>query len=78
VRAFVHQMAMAPPGPNQLARWDSSICPGLAGLKTHYAQFIIDRIAQRAEAVGLDVGEPGCHPNVLIVISPVPDAIAHE
>ena len=78
VRRFVDQMAITPPSVNQLARWDRRICPGVAGLRTRYAQFLIDRMAQRAFDVGLDVGRPGCGANVLIVVSPDPDAIARE
>jgi hypothetical protein len=48
------------------------------GLQTRYAQFINDRLAQRAEAVGLDVGEPGCRANILIVVSNNPDTVARD
>lgn len=78
VRAFVGAMSAAPRGVDQLARWDRRICAGVAGLRGRYAQFLIDRMAQRAFEVDLDVGEPGCRPNVLIVVSPDPDAIARE
>ena len=78
VRRFVDQMSISSPSTNQLARWDRRICPGVAGLKTRYAEFLIDRIAQRAHAVEIDVGRPGCRPNVLIVVTPEPDDIARE
>lgn len=78
LHAFVEQMAAEPRGTHQLARWDNTICPGVIGLQSRYAQFILDRIAQRAEAVGLNVGEPGCRANILIAISADPDAIAHD
>ena len=76
IRNFVDQMAVAPRSVNQLARWDRKICPGVAGLRPRYAQFVIDRMAQRAFDVDLDVGAPGCRANVLIVVSPDPDAVA--
>ena len=78
IRAFVEQMSVAPRATHQLATWGHTICTGVAGLHTRFAQFINDRIAQRAEAVGLDVGEPGCRANVLIAISDDPDAIARD
>lgn len=78
LQAFVGQMAAASRTQNQLARWDRKICPGIAGLRTRYAQFINDRMAQRAYDVGLDVGEPGCKANILILVSNDPDAYARE
>lgn len=76
VRAFVNQMSIAPGVHNQLARWDRKICPGVAGLRPRYAQFILDRMAQRASGIGLDVGEPGCRANILIVVTPDPAGVA--
>lgn len=78
IRAFVSNMTLPSPRHGQLARWDRRICPGVAGLRTRYAQFVIDRMAQRALAVGLDIGDPGCRANILIVVSPDPGAVARE
>lgn len=80
VRAFVDQMAAPAGNADQLATWDGSrnICPGVAGLRAHYAQFVLDRMAQRAANVGLEFGEPGCHMNILIAVSADPDAIARD
>lgn len=78
VRSFVNQMAISSQSANQMARWDRRICPGIAGLKARYAQFLLDRMAQRALDVDLDVGRPGCRANILIIVSPDPDAIARE
>jgi hypothetical protein len=78
VRAFVGAMSVAPRGNDALARWDRRICPGVVGLRTRYAQFMIDRLAQRAFDVDLDVGRPGCRPNILIVVTPDPDAVAQD
>lgn len=79
IRNFVGQMTNIPPrGVDQLARWDRTICPGVAGLRTRYAQFLIDRIAQRAYDIDVNVGQPGCRANILIVVSPDPGAVAHD
>ena len=78
IRAFVDEVSVTMGSANQLARWDRRICPGVAGVRARYAQFMIDRMAQRAFDVGLDVGEAGCRANVLIVVSMDPDAHAHE
>ncbi|RZI98614.1 MAG: hypothetical protein EON90_12705 [Brevundimonas sp.] len=66
VDRFVSEVAAAPPGA-RLARWDDQICVGVVNLNNRYAQFMIDRVAQHAVDVGLDIGEPGCKPNVMIV-----------
>jgi len=78
IRDFVGQVAIATQGENQLARWDRKICPGLVGLPASYAQLAIDQIARRAFDVGLDVGDPGCSANIVIIVSMDPDAVAQE
>jgi hypothetical protein len=78
VRSFVEEMSAAPRGADQLARWDRRICTGIAGVRPDYAQFLNDRIAHRALGVGLGVGQPGCRPNVLIVVATDPDAVARD
>jgi hypothetical protein len=78
VRNFVAAMSAPQLGADQLARWDRRICPGVAGLRARYAQFLIDRMAQRAFDVDLDIGEPGCRPNILIVVSTDPDEVARD
>ncbi|MGH6951328.1 MAG: hypothetical protein ACREH4_10665 [Vitreimonas sp.] len=56
VREFVGEVALAPSSEDQLARWDRRVCAQLAGLGPRHAQFIVDRIAQRSFALGLDPG----------------------
>ncbi|HJS79575.1 MAG TPA: hypothetical protein VJ748_03050 [Vitreimonas sp.] len=78
IRGFVEAMSAPSLGANQLARWDRRICPGVAGLRTRYAQFVIDRLGYRALELDLEIDAPGCRPNILIVVSTNPDAIARE
>ena len=78
VRTFVNEISVEMGRTDQLARWDRRICPGVAGLRGRYAQFLIDRMAQRAFEVGLDVGEPGCRANILIIVTLDPDAMAEH
>ena len=78
IREFVQELSAPPAGENQLARWDRRICPGVAGVRARQGQLLIDRLAQRAFEVGLDVGEPGCAPNVLIFVTPESDRLARE
>lgn len=78
IRNFVGQLAIAPKKEDQLAHWDRRICPSIMGLRNPFAQFIVDRIAQRGFKVDLDVGKPGCKANILIIVTLDPDKAARE
>ena len=77
VRAFVETVA-APNRHRGMARWASDICIGVANLRPEGARYIVDRVSTVAEDVGLKPGEPGCAPNVIIIASTSPDALAAE
>ena len=77
IEAFVEDVS-APTSDDQLGRWDRKICPGVTGLKPRFANFLNDRIARAAYQVGLDVGEPGCRPNIMIVITNDGNRVARE
>jgi hypothetical protein len=70
VRSFVGEVAAAPNGEQQLARWDRKICPLVAGLPTRQMQYVADRIAQRAHQVDIEAEGPGCEANILIFVTP--------
>ena len=74
VRSFVNELTAKPPPGVQLARWDHSICTGVMGLPEAHAQYMNDRIAANAVAVGLTPGKPGCKANVLVMIAPDADS----
>ena len=69
VQGFVDNFAADAQGADQLPRWDREICMSVAGMPVRQAQFLIDRVAQRAAAVGLQPGGPGCRPNVAIYVT---------
>lgn len=50
-----------------VGRWDGRICVGIANMQASIAQPLIDRMSGRILDLGLDIGEPGCRPNVLVV-----------
>lgn len=70
VRSFVGEVATAPSGEQQMARWDRKVCPLIAGLPARQMQYMADRIAQRAHQVGLEAEGPGCRANILIFVTP--------
>ncbi|TFW11039.1 hypothetical protein EGY25_15255 [Brevundimonas intermedia] len=75
VQSFIDDIA-APPRGRGLARWDRTICVGVANMDERYAQFMVDRVAKAAVDVGLEVGEPGCRPDIMVVASADAKALA--
>jgi hypothetical protein len=68
VRDFVGDIT-EPAKDGQLARFDRRICAGVIGAENRAAQALIDRLSARAMSLNLQVGEPGCRANVLIVLA---------
>jgi hypothetical protein len=68
VRAFVNQIA-APPQYRGLARWEMPVCPGTVNLDREAAQPILDRVALAAQDIDLEIGEPGCDPNLVFIFT---------
>jgi hypothetical protein len=75
---FVEQVSIAPQTADQLARWDDNICTSVAGLPQRQGQFLADRIAQRAHAIGLSPAPAGCTPNVSVIVTGDSDALARQ
>lgn len=76
VRSFVGEVAEAPNAEQQMARWDRTVCPLVAGLPQRQMQYMADRIAQRAHQVGLQAQGPGCRANILIFVTPDASVLA--
>jgi hypothetical protein len=77
VRNFVAEVGAAPRGEN-LARWDRKVCVGVINVTERYAQRLIDQVSAAALQVGLEPGEPGCRPNILILADSDGDALARR
>lgn len=78
LQQFVDRVSVASPMADQLPRWDTSICTSLAGLPRRQAEFVADRIARRALAVGVQPGEPGCQANVSVIFTTDSDTVARR
>jgi hypothetical protein len=76
LREFAGAASVAMPDEDQLPTWERRICPGVVGLGARQAQFIIDRMAQRAHDVDLGVRGPGCRIDILIFFTPDADRLA--
>lgn len=76
VRSFVQEVAPPEMSEDQLARWNSRYCPLMAGIPARQAQYLVDRMSQRAFALGLRPGDENCRPNVLVFVTPDADVLA--
>ncbi|HEV7227977.1 hypothetical protein [Brevundimonas sp.] len=72
---FVDNVGEAP-RDRGLARWRRPICVGAVNLTTEAARPLLDHIASVADGLGVRSGEPGCRPNVIIVFTEDPRAVA--
>ena len=77
VRDFLVEVVALPPGGGY-ARWHDSVCIGVHNLERTAAQYIIDRISMLASDVGLEPGEPGCTPQVMIIFGTDAKELAAE
>jgi hypothetical protein len=69
VQQFIGKVT-APVEGRGYARWNRRVCIGVHNLTTtDAAQYIVDRISQEAADVGLEPGEPGCRPEVVIIFT---------
>lgn len=51
-----------------LARFETALCPGVAGMKVDAAEYVVGRIRANAESLGLRMDDPAtCEANVLLV-----------
>lgn len=74
-REFAQQVA-APALNRRMARWPDRICVSVANFRNDGAQYIVDRISEVAQDIGLQIGEPGCRANIAIVFTDQADALA--
>ena len=75
VQSFIQEAAAPPPG-RRLARWNRKVCVGVTNMDARYAQLMLDRIATISADVGIDMGTPGCKPDVMVVMSADAGALA--
>jgi hypothetical protein len=74
-REFIGQVS-APPQGRGYARWRHGVCVGVHNLENSAAQYLVDRISLLAVEVGLEPGEPGCDPDVMVFFTTDGDALA--
>lgn len=77
IAAFVDSLSLETAG-GRLGRWDRKICSGVLGFQPAYAQAMNDRIARTALSVGLEVGEPGCKADIIVIGTPDSDKLTRD
>lgn len=75
VERFVDDV-VAPPVGRGPARWDRKVCVGALNLRRDAAQIVVDQVSRIALDVGLEPGDPGCRPNILIIAADDGEALA--
>jgi hypothetical protein len=75
--AFVRVVA-APAPDREMALWRGPVCVGVGGMQPDAARYMADRISDWAASLGLEIGAPGCRPNIFIVATDDGDATARD
>jgi hypothetical protein len=73
--SFVAEVA-GPPPRRGLARWGGRVCISVVNIRPDIARAVVDDLARLALELGLDVGEPGCTPEVMVLFTEDAPALA--
>ncbi len=76
IRSFVGAVTVEAGQTDQIAIWGGRLCIGVMGMRGPQAQAVIDRIATHAYRLSVDLGEPGCSPNLLVIFTNDSDTVA--
>jgi len=63
---------------DSLVRWDTKICPLVAGLSREQGEFMLVRISQIARDVGAPLDGAHCRANFYVVVTPKPDELVKK
>lgn len=74
VDAFVSAIAIRP-WRESLPRWDTPICPLVAGMQRAQGEFILQRLSQIAAAAGAPLANEHCRANFYVIATRDPDAL---
>jgi len=79
LQGFVGSLAVPTRFAGKMARWMSGICPVTVGIRPEFANFINHRLKEVAAQVGAPVnGRGSCRPNIAIVFTARPQALAED
>jgi beta-lactamase regulating signal transducer with metallopeptidase domain len=79
VDEFIYSYPTAVRATDKIARWKVGICPTVAGLPQHFADFVSRRLIAIARKAGAPVNaDPNCRHNIEIVFTTRPQALADD
>jgi hypothetical protein len=67
VDAYVTGITRQSENEDGVPRWDSPICPAVAGFAGRQGEYLFNRLSEVATAAGAKMAPAGCAPNLLIV-----------
>ena len=68
INEFVGALTPAP-ARGQISRFEDRVCPGAVGLSPPLREAVVSRMRQVAQAAEMNVDEPDCYINVLLVVT---------
>jgi hypothetical protein len=74
VREFVSHIPVVSNSDESFARWDTPICPLIAGLPRDDGAFVFTRLSEIAAAVGAPLGSRQCRANFIVLVTSDPVA----
>jgi len=72
---FVSSITRSAPREEALQRWQTPICPLVAGLSREQGEFMLERLSQIAREVGAPLDREHCHANLVVVVTSEPDKL---
>ena len=79
ITRFVESVTTTARMTGKIARWETAICPVVVGLRPSALALISQRLRQVANDVGAPVSsDPSCKPNIEIVFTTTPQALANK
>ncbi|HTC14644.1 MAG TPA: hypothetical protein VK695_02455 [Steroidobacteraceae bacterium] len=72
VNQFVAQTIVRPHNDDSLLRWDTPICPLVAGLPREQGEFFLQRISQAARDAKAPLAGEKCRPNLYVIVAANP------
>jgi hypothetical protein len=75
---FVSAVVTRPPSRESLMRWNSPVCPLVAGLKKEQGEYILSRISQAARDAHAPLAGEHCQANLFVIVTADPKQILKD
>jgi hypothetical protein len=78
VDTFVTAVVTRPPARESLMRWNSPVCPLVAGLKRDQGEYILTRISQAARDAHAPLAGEHCQANLFVIVTAQPNQVLKD